>query len=133
MGIYVFCECLPVDFSLIGASRQQYEANFTKSNGQTGPAAKSTRPEVKRPKFAGLSRKAKRRKMADEEDDSGGTHRAVNAAIRQAKKSSRPSKIGIPDSKVTAQKSGHPKKKKKVSGKGKGGGFERDMNDRVRS
>ncbi|KAH0590710.1 nucleolar DEAD-box protein required for synthesis of 60S ribosomal subunit, variant 2 [Termitomyces sp. 'cryptogamus'] len=50
----------------------------------------------KRDKFAGLSRRAKRRKMMIEEDAKSGEEKAVDAAIRLAKKSARPAKIGFP-------------------------------------
>jgi hypothetical protein len=70
--------------------------------------------------------------MIQEED--GGTERAVSAAIRQAKKISRPSKIGAPVESSLNPKHGSHKTKKKQTGKqmGKGVGFERDMGDRSR-
>ncbi|KAJ2927138.1 hypothetical protein H1R20_g9947, partial [Candolleomyces eurysporus] len=69
------------------------------SHESGGKAAKSDQKKggddkPRRDEFAGLSRKAKRRKMAMEEDREAGVEKAVNAAIRSAKKAARPSKIG---------------------------------------
>jgi ATP-dependent RNA helicase DDX27 len=80
--------------------------------------------EVKRHKHAGLSRKAKRRKMAQEEDK--GTERVVNAAIRHAKKMSKPNRIGAPENAVTSSKrEGSIKKRKRT------GGIGNNMGERV--
>jgi ATP-dependent RNA helicase DDX27 len=49
----------------------------------------------KRDKFSGLSRQAKRRKLASEADTKE-ERRATDAAVRSAKKAARPTKIGIP-------------------------------------
>lgn len=61
-----------------------------------------------------------------EEDEEMGDSKSVNAAIRSAKKSARPAKIGVPErrstSKLKAKKSGRPKVRAKV-----GGAFERDI------
>lgn len=51
--------------------------------------------QPKRDKFSGLTRRAKRRKMAMEEDKTD--QRAIGASIRSAKKSMRPAKIGMPE------------------------------------
>lgn len=68
--------------------------------------------QPKRDKFSGLTRRAKRRKMAMEEDKTD--QRAIGASIRSAKKSMRPAKIGMPElrpQKVKPKKiSGGPKK-----------------------
>lgn len=78
----------------------------------------------KRDKFSGLSRKAKRRKMAREEDEAVGDGQALNAAIRSAKKASRPSKIGLPDTASRHAKSkGAARKKSRI-------GFEKDLGQR---
>ena len=69
--------------------------------------------------------------MAQEED--GEMERAVGAAIRQAKRTSRPSKIGAPvESSVKPKHGSHKKKKQPRKQLGKGVGFERDMGDRSR-
>ncbi|KIY52754.1 DEAD-domain-containing protein [Fistulina hepatica ATCC 64428] len=63
----------------------------------------------KRDKYSGLSRKAKRRKMAAEEDEKAGENaRATSAAIRAAKKAGRPTKLGVPEARAA-----HVKSKKK--------------------
>ena len=87
---------------------------------------------TKRHKYAGLSRKAKRRKMAREEDE--GTKHDVDAAIRQAKKLSRPGKIGLPqDGRSSSKLRRNKKAKSKTKVKNiKSVGFERDMNERNR-
>lgn len=51
----------------------------------------------KRNKLSGLSRKAKRRKLAVEADKEFGDSKSINAAIRSAKKALRPAKIGLPE------------------------------------
>ena len=51
--------------------------------------------QPKRDKFSGLTRRAKRRKIAMEEDKRD--QRAIGASIRSAKKSMRPTKIGMPE------------------------------------
>jgi ATP-dependent RNA helicase DDX27 len=54
-------------------------------------------PQPKRDKFSGLSRKAKRRKLAREDDEELGDSRTTAASIRSAKKSLRPTKMGEPE------------------------------------
>lgn len=83
--------------------------------------------QPKRDKFSGLTRKAKRRKMANEEDDDD--HGAVNASIRSAKKAQRPVKIGMPENKLTKVKKSKPKPKRASGGK-PSGGFDQDMGQR---
>ena len=82
----------------------------------------------KRDKFAGLSRRAKRRKLALEED--AGETAAVRAAVRSVKKSSRPTKIGLPETrkqKPAKGKSSEKKKRKVGRVTGVHGMFEREM------
>ena len=87
--------------------------------------------QPKRDKCAGLSRRAKRRKMAMEEDaeETG----ASRAAVRSAKKASRPAKIGEPERRAMSSKSKKRDKKavraKNVT-KSKGGAFDRDLGQR---
>lgn len=56
----------------------------------------------KRDKFSGLSRRAKRRKLASEAETKE-EKRAADAAIRSAKKSARPSKINVPNKSLPRQ------------------------------
>lgn len=85
--------------------------------------------QPKRDKFAGLTRKAKRRKMALEADKELGEAGAVNAAIRSAKKAARPAKIGIPDHR-NVPVSKRRKTKKGVSRTG-GNTFDRDLSSKA--
>jgi ATP-dependent RNA helicase DDX27 len=48
----------------------------------------------KRDRLSGLSRREKRRKLAMEEEKETGDRRALDAAIRLAKRANRPAKIG---------------------------------------
>jgi ATP-dependent RNA helicase DDX27 len=58
-----------------------------------------------------LTRRVKRRKLADEEDKASNDHGAIHAAIRSAKKASRPSKIGAQEkSSASASKKAHKRK-----------------------
>ncbi|KAL4069605.1 P-loop containing nucleoside triphosphate hydrolase protein [Scleroderma yunnanense] len=70
-----------------GASRKQHESD--NPSGETGIP-----PKLKRDKYAGLSRKAKRRKMAIEAEKEPGQKGAIDAAIRSAKRQARPGKVG---------------------------------------
>jgi ATP-dependent RNA helicase DDX27 len=75
-------------------SKQEYAAGFTDhTKGKANGSAKAT-SAPKRDKFAGLSRKAKRRKMAAEADKEYNDAGAVASSIRTAKKELRPRKIG---------------------------------------
>ena len=56
----------------------------------------------KRDKLSGLSRRAKRRKLASEAETKE-DKRATDAAIRSAKKTARPSKINVPNKSVPRQ------------------------------
>ncbi|KAJ4486180.1 DEAD-domain-containing protein [Lentinula aciculospora] len=107
-------------------SKAQYQAGYESSTAKQKASAQEAKP--KRDKFSGLSRKAKRRKMAREEDEEIGNEGAMKSAIRSAKKSIRPSKIGVPERRPL--KSSKTKEKKKIRRKtalGKGGAFERDL------
>jgi ATP-dependent RNA helicase DDX27 len=80
-----------------------------------------------------MSRKQKRRKLAMEEDEEEGNNGAVKAAIRSAKKASRPSKIGEPERRPQKAKSKDKKKKtkgKKVTSR-VGGVFDRDLGSKA--
>ena len=82
--------------------------------------------QPKRDKFSGLTRRAKRRKLAMEEDamETG----AIRAAVRSAKKAYRPVKIGEKESKPLRSKAS--KKQRKKSGAKTGGGFDKDLGQR---
>ncbi|KAF5370217.1 hypothetical protein D9615_010060 [Tricholomella constricta] len=91
-------------------SKQQYEDGFFTSGKSEGKEPTDGN-KPKRDKFAGLSRRVKRRKMIMEEDAELGDENALNAAIRLAKKSARPSKIGVPEKRlVKANSKSKPKK-----------------------
>ncbi|GAW03679.1 DEAD-domain-containing protein [Lentinula edodes] len=109
-------------------SKAQYEAGQKISSGKGKQKASAEEAKPKRDKFSGLSRKAKRRKMAREEDEEMGNEGAIKSAIRSAKKGIRPSKIGEPERRPV--KTSKTKEKKKIRRKltlGKGGAFERDL------
>ncbi|KAJ3750359.1 DEAD-domain-containing protein [Lentinula detonsa] len=111
-------------------SKAQYEAGFEldSSNARGKQTASAQENKPKREKFAGLSRKAKRRKMAREEDEEMGNEGAVKSAIRSVKKSIRPSKIGEPERRpVKASKTKEKKKIRRKTAVGKGGAFEREL------
>ncbi|KAJ7225495.1 DEAD-domain-containing protein [Mycena pura] len=106
-------------------SKQQYEASaIPRKNGKEQPPSVD---KPKRDKFSGLTRKAKRRRLALEEDEELGDGRAMQAAIRAAKKSSRPAKIGVPIARP-------PTKKAKVSQPKvtaqRGSGFGKDLSQK---
>ncbi|KIJ68429.1 hypothetical protein HYDPIDRAFT_106624 [Hydnomerulius pinastri MD-312] len=105
-------------------SKQQYENGTVSASSLKTKTVPEDSSKPKRDKFAGLSRRAKRRKMAIEADKEFGDSGAVNAAIRSAKKEARPGKIGIPQSKNTApsKKRQKPKVTSRV-----GGAFDRDL------
>ncbi|KAH8835254.1 DEAD-domain-containing protein [Flagelloscypha sp. PMI_526] len=101
-------------------SKKQYETG----NSAAGSKRKAGHDEVetiKRDKFSGLSRKAKRRKLALEED---ANDKATDAAIRSAKRANRPAKIGIPEP-IRAKGKTRSKKKQKVLRSG--GAFGKDL------
>lgn len=124
-------------------SKRQYENNFQERLKATGSSAvekkvrsqKSSEKDMlantqdrkpKRDKFSGLTRRAKRRKLASEEE-SKEDRRSTNAAIRSAKKAARPARIGVPNQPASTQ--GKSKHKRK-SGLSKVG-FSHDQGSRV--
>ncbi|KAJ7492598.1 DEAD-domain-containing protein [Mycena latifolia] len=104
-------------------SKQQYEASAGPAKKGKDQASSTEKP--KRDKFSGLTRKAKRRKLARDEDEELGDDRATNAAIRSAKKSARPAKIGIQVPRQPTKK-GSRNSRKKVTAR-TGGAFDRDI------
>ncbi|EUC66835.1 ATP-dependent RNA helicase DRS1 [Rhizoctonia solani AG-3 Rhs1AP] len=108
-------------------SKQQYEKGFT-SNVDIGKKDSRSKDKdedkPKRDKFSGLTRRAKRRKLAREADAEFNDQRATNAAIRSAKRAQRPAKIGEPVKKFD------PKAGKKNKTKVRKAGFDRDLADR---
>ncbi|KAI0068359.1 DEAD-domain-containing protein [Artomyces pyxidatus] len=107
-------------------SKQQYEDGFQAGKKDKNAAATTEKP--KRDKFAGLTRKAKRRKLAMEEETAD-DRKGVEASIRSAKKASRPAKIGIPDkthSKKSKPKDKRSKTKSKTAARA-GGTFDREL------
>lgn len=85
--------------------------------------------QPKRDKFAGLSRRAKRRKMANEEDAEETP--AIRAAVRSAKKAARPTKIGEPERRAGPTKKREKKARAKQRVAKVGGAFEKDMGQRA--
>ncbi|KAG9126797.1 nucleolar DEAD-box protein required for synthesis of 60S ribosomal subunit [Ceratobasidium sp. 392] len=106
-------------------SKQQYENGFA-ANGKKITKEKDQSEKPKRDKFSGLTRRAKRRKLAREADAEFNDTRAIEAAVRSAKRAQRPGKIGEPFKPTKVGKDKKDKKKRK----GKVGGFDRDMGDR---
>jgi len=104
-------------------SKQQYEASAVP--GKKGKEQALAADKPKRDKFSGLTRKAKRRKLAMEEDEELGDDRATQAAIRSAKKGARPPKIGIPIPRQTAKKAKRSSHKKITARAG--GAFDKDL------
>lgn len=78
----------------------------------------------KRDKFSGLTRRAKRRKLASEEE-SREDRRSTDAAIRSVKKAARPAKIGVPSRPTSGRK------QKRKSGGSNKVGFSHDQGLRV--
>lgn len=106
-------------------SRKQYEAGF--GDKAHPEIVKEAPAKPKRDKFAGLSRKAKRRKLAKEEDAAQGVEKTINSSIRQAKKAQRPTKIGLPEAKgFKRERKSKDSKQKSTTKLGKGLGFARD-------
>ncbi|WWC73733.1 ATP-dependent RNA helicase DRS1 [Kwoniella pini CBS 10737] len=93
------------------ASKEAYVGSFPNAaaNGSNGKDLnKDGKKEPKRGKYDGLSRKAKRRKMAIEEDQADQqSSKSTSLAIRNAKKAARPVKIteSLPKTKSTSKKS----------------------------
>ncbi|KAJ8084045.1 nucleolar DEAD-box protein required for synthesis of 60S ribosomal subunit [Marasmius tenuissimus] len=125
-------------------SKAQHEVGATKAKQKKGGNEEKVRPLVyppvfvlnvtqpKRDKFAGLSRKAKRRKLAMEEDAEADDGGAMKAAIRSAKKASRPVKLGEAERKAPASRSKSKKKNRSKVSRG-GGSFDKDFGDKASS
>lgn len=143
MEIYKVCDQRELHVVFLATSKQQHESGIALA--QKGKPKTIDEPKVgslhhprplfelsiqpKRDKFAGLTRKAKRRKMALEADKELGETGAVNAAIRSAKKAARPAKIGIPDHRnVPASKR---TKARKGASKTGGNTFDRDLSSKA--
>ncbi|KAJ7169880.1 DEAD-domain-containing protein [Mycena filopes] len=103
-------------------SKQQYEASAIPGKKSKEQAPSADKP--KRDKFSGLTRKAKRRKLAMQEDEEMGDDRATQASIRSAKKSARPPKIGVLVPRPASKKA--KKSPRKVTAR-TGGAFDRDL------
>ena len=89
-----------------------HTANFAKAESSTVLAKKAG---IKRDRFDGLSRKQKRRKMAQEEDARERVVPAINSSIRAAKKSARPIKITASQADQDAHLLKNQKQKRKKS------------------
>lgn len=91
--------------------------------------------QPKRDKYAGLSRRTKRRKMAMDEDE--GESGAVRAAVRSAKKAQRPTKIGLPEARPAIGKKAKAKSRDRGREKHKvaraKGVFDRDLGEKRKS
>ncbi|KAG8768712.1 nucleolar DEAD-box protein required for synthesis of 60S ribosomal subunit [Serendipita sp. 398] len=85
----------------------------------------------KRDKHAGLSRRVKRRKLAQEEDAKLDAGASIESSIRSAKKAQRPTKIGMPEPRNFKLHARRSKEKQKGSAKklGRGMGFGKDASD----
>jgi ATP-dependent RNA helicase DDX27 len=70
----------------------------------------------KRDRLSGLSRRAKRRKMAMEEEKETGDRHALNAAIRLAKRANRPAKIGASEKHADKRRGDKNKASKRMTG-----------------
>ncbi|KAJ7786333.1 DEAD-domain-containing protein [Mycena metata] len=103
-------------------SKQQYEASVIPSKKGKSQAPSADKP--KRDKLSGLTRKAKRRKLAMQEDEELGDDRATHAAIRSAKKAARPPKIGTLIPRPPSKKA--KRSTRKVTAR-TGGAFDRDL------
>lgn len=96
-------------------SKEEYVAASQAKTSTKGKAPTNDPPAPKRDKYAGLSRRAKRRKMAIEADKEYNDKTAVASAIRAAKHAQRPKKIG----EEAPTPSFGKKKNKKDAAKGK--------------
>ncbi|RXW22932.1 hypothetical protein EST38_g2903 [Candolleomyces aberdarensis] len=110
-------------------SKQSHESG---SKAAKSDQKKGSDDKPRRDKFAGLSRKAKRRKMAMEEDREAGTEKAINAAIRSAKKAARPSKIGHVAKPSAPSKARGGKPGALSTRSGKKGAFDTDFGSRAK-
>ncbi|KAG9314378.1 DEAD-domain-containing protein [Chiua virens] len=105
-------------------SKQHHENGgaVSASSKKRTPADDASKP--KREKYAGLSRRAKRRKVAMELDKELGGNGGLDAAIRSAKKAARPGKIGKALGKAPTRMKSGPKSKSKSRS---AGAFEQDL------
>ncbi|KAK2461899.1 hypothetical protein APHAL10511_006362 [Amanita phalloides] len=85
-------------------SKQQYQSSVIAGTGPEQSQKTDEQNKLRRDRLSGLSRKAKRRKMSTEEEKEGGDKRALDAAIRLAKRSNRPAKIGAMEKNVNNHK-----------------------------
>lgn len=78
-----------------------------------------------------MSRKAKRRKLAKEEDAKLNDDSAIKAAIRVAKRGQRPTKVGEPEPRTYRKEQQKAKnaRKRKATKVGKGTGFGREADE----
>lgn len=85
--------------------------------------------QPKRDKLDGLTRRAKRRKLALEDDNERGDAGAIAASIRSAKKAGRPAPIGEPERRLAKRTKSKDKsvKRKKPIGRVASAGFDRDL------
>jgi len=109
------------------ASKQDHE-----SGGKDLPVwkqkATANEKKPKRDQLSGLSRKAKRRKLAMKEDLESGNTKGLNAAIRSAKRAVRPVKIGMAEKRNGKGRRNVEKARK--TKRGQGSGFDHDMTPR---
>ncbi|KAG7099249.1 nucleolar DEAD-box protein required for synthesis of 60S ribosomal subunit [Marasmius oreades] len=113
-------------------SKQEHEGRHTVTKQKKD--IKEDKP--KRDKFAGLSRKAKRRKLAMETDAEDGDGGAIKAAIRSAKKAARPAKIGDPERRRPASSRIKSRKKTRATTariSWGGGSFRKDFGDNAQN
>ncbi|KAG8754348.1 nucleolar DEAD-box protein required for synthesis of 60S ribosomal subunit [Serendipita sp. 396] len=112
-------------------SRKQYEAGFGEAKENKKAMAEPNNHKPKRDKHAGLSRRAKRRKLAQEEDAKLDAGASIESSIRSAKKAQRPTKIGMPEPRNLKLHARRSKEKQKGSTKklGRGMGFGKDASD----
>ncbi|QRV91378.1 DEAD/DEAH box helicase [Ceratobasidium sp. AG-Ba] len=109
-------------------SKQQYQNGFAINDKRiTKEKGKAESEKPRRDKFSGLTRRAKRRKLAREADAEFNDTRATEAAVRNAKRAQRPGKIGEP---LKPSKLARDKQDKKKKKKSKMAGFDRDLGDR---
>ncbi|KAJ8522525.1 hypothetical protein ONZ45_g897 [Pleurotus djamor] len=107
------------------AQEKERSAALGKQQHQSTDTRSTQSPDKpKRDRFSGLSRKAKRKKLAREEDQEIGDQKSMSAAIRSAKKAARPTKIGLPEAKSMKRSASKPLRKKGVRG------FDKDLGDR---
>ncbi|KAG9055772.1 nucleolar DEAD-box protein required for synthesis of 60S ribosomal subunit [Serendipita sp. 407] len=112
-------------------SRKQYEAGFGEAKENKKAMVEPNNHKPKRDKHAGLSRRVKRRKLAQEEDAKLDAGASIESSIRSAKKAQRPTKIGMPEPRNFKLHARRSKEKQKGSAKklGRGMGFGKDASD----